>query len=146
MNKKQLNSAFDHIKATAAEDRQLREAILGRVGQSASGAIPVQGLKRLCLYFVVYLLVAWSLSLVLGLALPTPDSTGDWSLETVDRYEQISVGLESINESARLINLLFEGCFKLFFKISLLAFIFAAALMKADTNDDASKGEISCAN
>ncbi len=146
MNKEQLSSAFKKINAMAAEDQKLREAILGRVGQSAIGAIPVQGLKRLCLYFVGYLLVAWFLYLVFGFLLPAPTPAEMLSLETVDQYEQIAAGLESLNESARLINLLFEGCFKLFFKISVMAFIFAAALMKADDNNAIGKGDISCAD
>lgn len=149
MNRNNIKGAFAHIKTEAGNDEKLQHRILERIKPSAMPGVPIEGLKKLCGYFLVYLLVAFILNFVVVALLPSLPPAEITELAEQEKIMQIAAGFELFNNSERLINLLVEGCFKLFFKISFLAFIFAAALVKADnseTSETSGKGEKLCAD
>lgn len=145
MKKNELQAAFAQIRESSANDKQLHNSILERIENAEKSVIPLAGLKMLCRYFVVYLLVAYLLNLAVLSLLPAANIVAPDLMEQ-GKLEQIATGLELLQSSERLINLLIEGCFTLFFKISFLAFVFAAALMKAENAGLTTKGEASCAD
>ena len=149
MKKNQIQSAFSHIKTVAGRDENLHRKILERIETGEKSAIPINGLEKLCLYFFIFLVIVLVAKIVVIAFLPSPTISQMPELVVQDKIQQIASGLKLLNESERLINLLVEGCFNLFFKIYFLAFVFAAALMKVENNqsrENSPEGEKLCAN
>lgn len=144
MKKNQIENAFAQIKNCAGKDEKLQRNILQQIEIDTQSKVPFNGLKRLTMYFLVYLLAGFFVNTIVVSLLPSPGIYELPELVQQSRVEQITDGLRLLSNSERLINLLIEGCFNLFFKISFLAFIFAAALMKVETSKASCKGEKLC--
>ena len=146
MNKEQIKSAFSQIKSAAGQDEKLTAQIMARIDAERKSFIPVSALKNLAKFFCFYLLASLALYFAVMLFLPTPGSVGAADVSSEAWVGQIAEGWQLFITSERLINSFINGCFNLFFKLSFLAFFFAAALMKANDSDSCRKGEKLCAD
>ena len=146
MKKEQIREAFSEMNSIAGADEQLQAQILARVNQANASSVPTQALKNLIRYFFLYVLTGLVIYFLVSALLPMPVDAGLTGISSESDYEQILHGWQIFVGSERLINSFIDGCFKIFFKISTLAFVFAAALMKADEADSSSKGEKLCAD
>ncbi|MEW6710476.1 MAG: hypothetical protein AB1403_11690 [Candidatus Riflebacteria bacterium] len=143
MKKDEAKNAFVEIETLAGNNESLRQSVFARTITRKAEKIPVTGLKQLFKFFLVYFLVSLSVYWLAGNLMPAKTLPVECSFES--ELGQLASGLEWFFSSERLINSFVEGCFKLFFKISFLAFFLAAASLNAESSDSG-KGENLCEN
>ncbi|MFZ5953232.1 MAG: hypothetical protein ACOYXC_21185 [Candidatus Rifleibacteriota bacterium] len=143
MKRDNAKKSFVEMQTLAGNNESLRQSIFARTTAKTAEKIPFTGLKQLFKFFLVYFLVSLAVYWLAGYLMPAKTLPVEYSYES--ELDQIAQGLEWFFSSERLINSFVEGCFKLFFKISFLAFFLAAASLNAESSDSG-KGENLCEN
>lgn len=145
MRKEEIQKAFSEVQKLSANNLKLTTSIEKRLTDLHASVIPVKGLRSISFYFAAYMAFSFFLYLLItNLVVVQPQSVFPEEL-FLNTSEAISAGVNGFFYSYGFINSFINGIFFLFFKISGLAFIFAAASMNAESSE-MKKGELSCAN
>lgn len=145
MRKGEIKNAFSEIKKLSCIDEKLTNSIKNRLNDAENTVIPINGLKTISMYFVAYMAIGLVIFLLASSLSSYQAANMSPEIAIENTLDMISANSNAFFNSYNWVNSFINGIFSLFFKISILAFVFAAASMNAESSET-TKGELSCVN